>query len=129
MGELRDAETIAIALTAAETGHLVLATLHTQDAVSSVTRIVELLPDRQQQVRLQLAECLQAVVCQRLLPRADGQGRVAAFEVLIATAALCNLIREGRTHQLTSYIQTGARYGMITMQDYLSRLRQQGLIK
>lgn len=129
VGELRDAEAIAIALTAAETGHLVLATLHTQDAVSSVTRIVELLPDRQQQARMQLAECLQAVVCQRLLPRADGHGRAAAFEVLIATPALRNLIREARTHQLVSYMQTGKQYGMVLMEAYIDSLRQKGVIK
>lgn len=129
VGELRDAESIAIALTAAETGHLVLATLHTQDAVSSVTRILELLPERQQQVRVQLAECLQAVVCQRLLPRADGHGRAAAFEVLIATPALRSLIREGRMHQLFSYIQTGRQYGMVTMADYVADLRRRGVIK
>lgn len=129
VGELRDAEAIAIALTAAETGHLVLATLHTQDAVSSVTRLVELLPDRQQQVRAQLAECLQAVVCQRLLLRADGHGRAAAFEVLIATPALRNLIREARTHQLVSYMQTGKQYGMVLMEAYINSLRQKGVIK
>ena len=129
VGELRDAEAIAIALTAAETGHLVLATLHTQDAVSSVTRLVELLPDRQQQVRTQLAECLQAVVCQRLLPRADGHGRAAAFEVLIATPALRNLIREAKTHQLVSYMQTGKQYGMMLMETYINSLRQKGIIK
>ena len=129
VGELRDAEAIAIALTAAETGHLVLATLHTQDAVSSVTRLVELLPERQQQVRAQLAECLQAVVCQRLLPRADGHGRAAAFEVLVATAALRNLIREAKTHQLVSYMQTGKQYGMVLMETYIDSLRQKGVIK
>lgn len=129
VGELRDAEAIAIALTAAETGHLVLATLHTQDAVSSVTRLVELLPERQQQVRTQLAECLQAVVCQRLLPRADGHGRAAAFEVLIATPALRNLIREAKTHQLVSYMQTGKQYGMVLMEAYLDSLRQKGVIR
>ena len=129
VGELRDAEAMAIALTAAETGHLVLATLHTQDAVSSVTRLVELLPERQQQVRAQLAECLQAVVCQRLLPRADGHGRAAAFEVLIATPALRNLIREAKTHQLVSYMQTGKQYGMVLMEAYIDSLRQKGVIR
>ncbi len=129
VGELRDAESIAIALTAAETGHLVLATLHTQDAASSVTRILELLPERQQQVRARLAECLQAVVCQRLLPRADGHGRAAAFEVLIATPALRSLIREGKVHQLLSYIQTGRQYGMVTMADYIADMQRRGVIK
>lgn len=128
VGELRDAETIAIALTAAETGHLVLATLHTQDVMSSISRILDALPKSQQQVRTQLAECLQAVVCQKLLVRADGAGRVAAFEVLIATDALRNLIREGKTHQLASYVQTGARYGMVTMADYIASLKKQGIV-
>lgn len=129
VGELRDAETMAIALTAAETGHLVLATLHTQDASSCVTRLLELAPERQQQLRAQLAECLQAVVCQRLLPRADVHGRIAAFEVLIATAALRNLIRDGYTHQLASYIQTGKQYGMVTMADYIAMLKKKGIVQ
>lgn len=129
VGELRDSETMAIALTAAETGHLVLATLHTQDAAGSVNRLLDALPERQAQVRSQLAECLQAVVCQRLLPRADGEGRVAAFEVLVATEALRNVIREGRTHQLESYIQTGRRFGMQTLADAVSELRKKGIIE
>lgn len=129
VGELRDSESLAMALTAAETGHLVLTTLHTQDAASSVNRILDMLPERQAQVRAQLAEVLQAVVCQRLLPRADGRGRVAAFEVLVATEALRNVIREGRTHQLDSYIQTGKRFGMVTMAEAMQELRRKGLIK
>ena len=128
VGELRDAETIAIALTAAETGHLVLATMHTGDVIGSVNRILEALPQNQRQVRSQLAECLQTVVCQRLLPRADGRGRVAAFELLVATDALRHLIREGQTHQLASYIQMGARQGMTTMEESVRRLRQSGVI-
>lgn len=128
VGELRDAETMAIALTAAETGHLVLATLHTRDAVSSVNRILDMLPHKQQQIRAQLAQCLQGIVCQRLLPDKSGAGRIAAFEVLVATDALRNLIREGRTHQLQSYLQTGSRYGMITMEDYINKLRKSGLL-
>ncbi len=127
VGELRDAETISIALTAAETGHLVLATLHTRDAVSSVNRILDVLPEKQQ-ARSQLAECLQAVVCQRLVARADGNGRAAAFEILLATEALRNLIREGRTHQLQTFLQTGSRYGMVTMSDYLEKLRREKII-
>ena len=129
VGELRDSESIAMALSAAETGHLVFATLHTQDAAGSINRILDALPERQAQVRTQLAECLQAIVCQRLLPRADGRGRVAAFEVLVATEALRNLIREGRTHQLESYIQTGKRFGMMTLAESVSELRRQGIIK
>lgn len=129
VGELRDAESMAMALGAAETGHLVLATLHTQDAAGSVNRILDVLSERQAQARSQLAECLQAVVCQRLLPRIDTEGRVAAFEVLVATEALRNIIREGRTHQLESYIQTGKRFGMQTMAESVVSLRRQGIIK
>lgn len=129
VGELRDAESIAMALSAAETGHLVLATLHTQDAAGSVNRILDVLSERQAQARSQLAECLRAVVCQRLLPRIDTEGRVAAFEVLVATEALRNIIREGRTHQLESYIQTGKRFGMQTMAESVAALRKQEFIK
>ena len=129
VGELRDAESMAMALSAAETGHLVLATLHTQDAAGSVNRILDVLSERQAQARSQLAECLQAVVCQRLLPRNDAEGRVAAFEVLVATEALRNIIREGRTHQLESYIQTGKRFGMQTLAESVASLRRQGIIK
>lgn len=129
VGELRDAESMAMALGAAETGHLVLATLHTQDTAGSVNRILDVLSERQAQARSQLAECLQAVVCQRLLPRIDTEGRVAAFEVLVATEALRNIIREGRTHQLESYIQTGKRFGMQTMAESVVSLRRQGIIK
>lgn len=127
VGELRDAETIGIALTAAETGHLVLATLHTQDAAGTVNRILDVLPDRQH-VCTQLADCLLGICCQRLLPRCDAVGRVAAFEVLVATPAMRNLIREGRTHQLQSYLQTGARYGMQTMEDAVKALQLRGII-
>ena len=127
VGELRDAETIGIALTAAETGHLVLATLHTQDAAGTVNRILDVLPDRQH-VCTQLADCLLGICCQRLLPRCDAAGRAAAFEVLVATPAMRNLIREGRTHQLQSYLQTGARYGMQTMEDALKALQLRGII-
>ena len=127
VGELRDAETIGIALTAAETGHLVLATLHTQDAAGTVNRILDVLPDRQH-VCTQLADCLLGICCQRLLPRCDAVGRAAAFEVLVATPAMRNLIREGRTHQLQSYLQTGARYGMQTMEDAVKALQLRGII-
>ena len=129
VGELRDSESMAIALTAAETGHLVLATLHTQDVASSVNRILDVLSHNQQQVRSQLAESLAVVASQRLLPRADGQGRVAAFEVLVATEAVRHLIREGQTHQLQSYLQTGAKAGMVTMEESVKNLRRKGLIK
>ena len=129
VGELRDSETRAIALTAAETGHLVLATLHTQDITSSVNRIVDGLQQNQQLVRSQLAESLAVVASQRLLARADGQGRVAAYEVLVATDAMRHLIREGQVHQLQSYLQTGARNGMVTMEESVKSLRRTGIIK
>ena len=129
VGELRDSETMAIALTAAETGHLVLATLHTQDVTSSVNRIVDGLQQNQQLVRSQLAESLAVVASQRLLARADGQGRVAAYEVLVATDAVRHLIREGQVHQLQSYWQTGARKGMVTMEESVKSLRRTGIIK
>lgn len=129
VGELRDSETMAIALTAAETGHLVLATLHTQDVTSSVNRIVDGLQQNQQLVRSQLAESLAVVASQRLLARADGQGRVAAYEVLVATDAVRHLIREGQVHQLQSYLQTGARNGMVTMEESMKSLRRTGIIK
>ena len=129
VGELRDSETMAIALTAAETGHLVLATLHTQDVTSSVNRIVDGLQQKQQLVRSQLAESLAVVASQRLLARADGQGRVAAYEVLVATDAVRHLIREGQVHQLQSYLQTGARNGMVTMEESVKSLRRTGIIK
>ena len=129
VGELRDSESMAIALTAAETGHLVLATLHTQDVASSVNRILDVLSHNQQQVRSQLAESLAVVASQRLLPRADGRGRVAAFEVLVATEAVRHLIREGQPHQLQSYLQTGAKAGMITMSESIRNLRRAGVVK
>ena len=129
VGELRDSETMAIALTAAETGHLVLATLHTQDVTSSDNRIVDGLQQNQQLVRSQLAESLAVVASQRLLARADGQGRVAAYEVLVATDAVRHLIREGQVHQLQSYLQTGARNGMVTMEESVKSLRRTGIIK
>lgn len=128
VGELRDADTMATALTAAETGHLVLATIHTTDAVSSINRILDVLSEHQQQVQTQLADCLQGVVCQRLLPRRDENGRVGAFEVLVVTDALRSLIREGRTCQISSYLQTGARHGMQTMASSVNELKRQGII-
>ena len=128
VGELRDAESMGIALTAAETGHLVLATMHTKDVTSSINRILDSLPHNPQQVRSQLAECLQAVISQRLLPRADGKGRVAAFELLLATDAVRHLIREGQTHQLQTYLQTGAKAGMLTLADSIKALKQAGII-
>ncbi len=129
VGELRDLETISTALTAAETGHLVLATLHTNNAVGTVDRIVDVFPPHQQaQIRLQLATVLEAVIAQQLLPRVDGKGRVAAFEILLATPAIRNLIREGKTHQIMSLIQTGARIGMKSFDMAYKELLAKGLV-
>jgi twitching motility protein PilT len=116
VGEMRDLETIGTAITAAETGHLVFATLHTQDAPQTIDRIIDVFPPhQQQQVRVQLSTTLQGVVTQQLVPTVDGQGRVAAIEVLVCTPAVRNLIREGKTHQIYSSMQAGGRYGMQTM--------------
>jgi len=116
VGEMRDLETISTALTAAETGHLVFATLHTQDTAQTVDRIVDVFPPTQQhQVRVQLSVSLQGIVTQQLLPTADGQGRCCATEVLVPTPAVRNLIREGKTHQIYSALQTGGAHGMQTM--------------
>ncbi|SLM64416.1 MULTISPECIES: type IV pilus twitching motility protein PilT [Dickeya] len=126
LGELRDRETIQLALTAAETGHLVLATLHTRRAVHAVERLVEVFPAEERAfVRTQLAASLQAVVAQKLLP-ASGGGRVALFEVLIATPAVSHLIREGKTHQLLSLLQTGSQFGMQTFEHSYQQRRREG---
>ena len=123
VGEMRDLETISTALTAAETGHLVFATLHTQDTAQTVDRIVDVFPpEQQQQVRVQLSVSLQGIVTQQLLPKADGQGRVCGTEVLVPTPAVRNLIREGKTHQIYSALQTGGSHGMQTMDASLSQL-------
>jgi twitching motility protein PilT len=123
VGEMRDLETIHTALTAAETGHLVFATLHTQDTAQTVDRIVDSFPPEQQhQVRSQLSIALQGIVTQQLLPTADGQGRICACEVLVPTPAVRNLIREGKTHQLYSALQTGGAHGMQTMDAALADL-------
>ena len=116
VGEMRDLETISTAITAAETGHLVFATLHTQDAPQTIDRIIDVFPPhQQQQVRVQLATTLQGVVTQQLLQTADGKGRVVASEVLITTPAIRNLVREGKVHQIYSAMQAGGRFGMQTM--------------
>jgi twitching motility protein PilT len=129
VGEMRDLETISTALTAAETGHLVFATLHTQDAPQSVDRVIDVFPaHQQQQIRVQLAAALQGVVTQQLVPRADGRGRAVASEVLVATAAVRNLIREGKTHQIYSAMQAGGRYGMQTMDQSLAALVRSGQV-
>lgn len=129
VGEMRDLETIATALTAAETGHLVLATLHTPDAPQTIQRIIDVFPSHQQtQVKLQLASALQGVVSQILMPRADGQGRVLATEVMIATAAVRNLVREQSIEQIPTAIQTGSAYGMHSMDKSLQLLCRDGLV-
>jgi len=129
VGEMRDLETIHTALTAAETGHLVYATLHTQDAAQTVDRIVDVFPPgQQQQIRVQLSVALQGVVTQQLLPTADGQGRVAATEILVPSSAVRNLIREGKTHQIYSSMQTGGSQGMQTMDASLVDLVRRGKI-
>ena len=129
VGEMRDQETIGAAITAAETGHLVLATLHTNDAIQTVDRIIDSFPPHQQaQVRSQLAASIVGVVAQRLLPRADGKGRIACFEVMLGTPPIQALIRDNRTHQLLTTIETGARDGMITMDKALMNLYNKNLI-
>jgi twitching motility protein PilT len=129
VGEMRDLETIATALTAAETGHLVFATLHTQDAPQSVDRVIDVFPShQQQQVRVQLASSLQGVVTQQLVPITTGRGRVVAAEVLVATPAVRNLIREGKTHQIYSAMQAGGKHGMQTMDMSLAGLVKAGKI-
>lgn len=129
VGEMRDLETISTALTAAETGHLVLATLHTPDAPQTIERIIDVFPPhQQQQVKLQLADCLQAVVSQLLLPAASGRGRVLATEVMIGTSGIRNLIREAEVEQIPTLMQTGAQYGMKTMDKSLKELIQRGMI-
>jgi len=129
VGEMRDLETISTTLTAAETGHLVLATLHTPDAPQTVERIIDVFPPhQQQQVKLQLADCLQGVISQLLLPKASGVGRVLSTEVMIATPGIRNLIREQEIEQMPTLMQTGSQYGMKTMDKSLKELFQKGMI-
>ncbi|MDD4569631.1 MAG: type IV pilus twitching motility protein PilT [Tepidanaerobacteraceae bacterium] len=129
VGEMRDLETISTAITAAETGHLVLSTLHTNGAPQTVDRIINVFPPyQQQQVKIQLANTLLGVVSQRLIPRVDCQGLVPTVEVMISTPAIKNLIREGKTHQIYSSIQTGSKYGMQTMESSVYELHERGLI-
>jgi twitching motility protein PilT len=123
VGEMRDLETIHMALTAAETGHLVFATLHTQSAPQTVDRIVDVFPPEQQgQIRVMLATTLRAVITQQLIPTIDGHGRVAAVEILVGTPAVRNLIRESKGHQIASQMQTGGKFGMVTMDQNLAEL-------
>lgn len=129
IGEMRDLETIQAALRAAETGHLVLATLHTNDAIQSVDRVIDVFPaGQQQQIRFMLSMTLLAVVSQRLLPREDGDGRVMAVELLRNNTAVANLIREGKTHQVYGIMETSTKEGMITMDKSLKNLYLQGVI-
>jgi twitching motility protein PilT len=129
VGEMRDLETISTAITAAETGHLVFATLHTQDAPQTIDRIIDVFPPhQQQQVRVQLATTLQGVVTQQLMQTGDGHGRVVAVEVLVCTPAVRNLIREGKVHQIYSIMQAGGRFGMQTMDQSLATLVKAGKI-
>jgi twitching motility protein PilT len=129
VGEMRDLETISTALTAAETGHLVFATLHTQSTAQTVDRIIDVFPPhQQQQVRMQLSIALQGIVTQQLLPTSDGSGRIAACEVLVPTPAIRNLIREGKTHQIYSALQTSGSVGMQTMDAHLAQLVRTGKI-
>jgi twitching motility protein PilT len=129
VGEMRDLETISTAITAAETGHLVFATLHTQDAPQTIDRIIDVFPPhQQQQVRVQLSTTLQGVVTQQLIPTADGKGRAVACEVLVTTPAIRNLIREGKVHQIYSSMQAGGRYGMQTMDMSLAQHVKAGRI-
>lgn len=129
VGELRDPETIATAITAAETGHLVFATLHTNDSAQTIDRIIDVFPAyQQQQIRMQLSLNLQGIISQQLIPRADGEGRVVAMEILIAVPAVRNLIREGKTHQIASVLQTNAKHGMRSMDFSLRELYLHGVI-
>ncbi len=129
VGEMRDLETISSAITAAETGHFVLASLHTQDAPQAIDRIVDVFPPyQQQQIRVQLASTVQAILTQQLLPNAQGTGRVLACEVLVATPAVRNLIREAKVHQIYSSMQAGGQYGMMTMDSSLAALVKTGKI-
>ena len=129
VGEMRDLDTISIALEAAETGHLVLSTLHTNSAPQTVDRIVDVFPPGQQeQVRIQLASIIKGVIAQQLLPRSDKSGRIPAFEIMVGTSAVKNIIREGKTSQLENALQTGSKHGMIIMDNYLLDLYEQGKI-
>lgn len=129
VGEMRDLETMALALTAAETGHLVFATLHTNSAVKTVDRIIDVFPEGQQgQIRSMLSESLRGIVAQALLPRADGKGRAVVAEILFNVPAVANLIREGKGYQIASVMQTGRAHGMLTFESSVNELTRSGLI-
>jgi len=130
IGEMRDLETISIALTMAETGHLAFGTLHTTDAPQTIERIIDVFPSyQQQQVRTQMAGVLRAVVSQTLLPRMTGKGLVAARETMIVTPAIANLIREGKTHMVYNAIETGSKFGMISMDKHLEKLARERVVR
>jgi twitching motility protein PilT len=129
VGEMRDLETIQLAITAAETGHLVFATLHTNSAIKTIDRVIDVFPEGQQtQIRVMLSESLRGVVAQALLPRPDHQGRVPVVEILVNVPAVANLIREGKTFQIASAMQTGRAHGMVTFDGAIHDLIQKGLI-
>jgi twitching motility protein PilT len=129
VGEMRDLETVSMAITAAETGHLVFATLHTTTAIRSVDRIIDIFPPKEQeQIRAMVSESMRGVISQKLIPRADGLGREPALEIMIATPAVANIIRERKTFQLASVLQTGTKMGMITMDESIDRLLKKKLI-
>lgn len=129
VGEMRDLETISIAITAAETGHLVLSTLHTVGAAKTIDRIIDVFPPhQQQQVRVQLSSVLKGVISQQLIPTTNQKGRVAALEIMAVNSAIQNLIREGKTHQIQTVMQTGGKFGMVTMDSYLVDLFKKGII-
>ena len=129
VGEMRNLETVAIALTAAETGHLVMATLHTNNAPQTIDRVIDIFPPhQQQQIRIQLAGCIQGILSQQLLPKLEGGGRVPAIEIMLANNAVRNLIREGKSHQIYSVMQTALSEGMITMDRALFELYKKGMV-
>ena len=129
IGEMRDKETIKMALTAAETGHLVFSTVHTMSASKTIDRIIDSVEQHEKEVvRSMLSTSLQAVILQTLLKNSSGNGRIAAFEIAIGTSAVRNMIRENKVFQIDSIIQTGAKYGMITMNDYIEQLLSDNLV-
>lgn len=129
VGEMRDLETISTAIGAAETGHLVLSTLHTLGAAKTIDRIIDVFPPhQQQQIKVQLSSVLEGVISQQLIPKADGSGRIGAYEVMVTTQAIRNLIREGKSHQIQTSIQTGVKFGMQTMDQSITELYKEGLI-
>jgi len=129
LGEMRDLETVSMAITAAETGHLVFGTLHTNSAIKTIDRVIDVFPEAQQtQIRVMLSESLRGVVAQSLLPKPDHQGRVAVAEILVNVPAVANLIREGKTHQIANVMQTGRAHGMVTFDGAVQDLMQRGLV-